>query len=455
MSKTVPHNPYQPSLVKLRNGVSLLNAPSASRNVGVFLIVRAGSRDETAKTSGLAHYLEHMFFKGTEKRPTTKIISYEIDSLGASTNAYTDTEEVAYYAEGPATALTELADVITDMLCRPLFEAEEVERERNVVLQELSMRLADPDGWIWDRLGTVAFGGDQPMAWSAAGFPAVIEKATRAQLVDYHRSFYAPSSMCLVIAGGGSLTKDEAETLLSGVPQAKSKPRVPAKWGQGERYTANIRAATPDEEAQIRMVFAMPGIPAKHPDRVQLSVMTHVLGGGMSSRLFQTVRERNGLCYSIYSLHEGFDDTGLFAISTATRPKDARKATELSFSEFRKLAARKVGAEELATAKSAMIGRLLRSTETAMASARFFGTRWRAGLPLETPDDRAAAIAAVTADQVHEIAERIVAGIPKVRLAFVGPKDQGEELLAATEVARKAAPKAPAKASAKATPKRR
>ena len=149
-------NPYQPSLTKLRNGVSLLNAPSASRNVGVFLIVRAGSRDETAQTSGLAHYLEHMFFKGTAKRPTTKIISYEIDSLGASTNAYTDTEEVAYYAEGPATALAELADVITDMLCRPLFAAEEVERERNVVLQELSMRLADPDGWIWDRLGTVA-----------------------------------------------------------------------------------------------------------------------------------------------------------------------------------------------------------------------------------------------------------------------------------------------------------
>jgi predicted Zn-dependent peptidase len=143
-------NPYQPSITKLHNGVSLLSAPSASRNVGVFLIVRAGSRDETAKTSGLAHYLEHMFFKGTVRRPSTKIISREIDRLGASTNAYTDTEEVAYFAEGPASALTELADIITDMLSHPLFAAEEVERERNVVLQELSMRLADPDGWIWD-----------------------------------------------------------------------------------------------------------------------------------------------------------------------------------------------------------------------------------------------------------------------------------------------------------------
>ena len=425
-------NPYTPTISTLGNGVSLLNAPSSSRNVGVFLIVRAGSRDETAETSGLAHYLEHMFFKGTERRPTTKAISREIDRLGASTNAYTDTEEVAYFAEGPALALGELADVIADMLSRPLFAAEEVERERNVVLQELGMRLSDPDGWIWDRLGTVAFGGGQPMSWSAAGFPAVIEKATREQLVKYHRSFYAPKSMCLVIAGGGSLSDEDAERLLADIPRAKPRPRVPAKWGQGDRYTANVRPVTPDEEPQVRMVFAVPGIPALDPDRTALSVMTHILGGGMSSRLFQTVRERNGLCYSIFAHHEGFDDAGLFAISTATRPKDARRATQLSFAEFRKLAETRVSTGELAATKSAMIGRLLRSTETAMASARFFGTRWRAGLPLETPDVRADAIAKITVEQVHRVAERIAAGINDVRLALVGPTDQGEELLEAT-----------------------
>src|SRR5437870_2254059 len=134
-----------PRISELPKGVSLLNAQTPSRNVGVFLIVRAGSRDETTETSGLAHYLEHMFFKGTQKRPTTKIISREIDRLGASTNAYTDTEEVAYFAEGPATTLLELGDIITDMLSRPLFEQEEIDRERNVVLQELGMRLADPE----------------------------------------------------------------------------------------------------------------------------------------------------------------------------------------------------------------------------------------------------------------------------------------------------------------------
>jgi predicted Zn-dependent peptidase len=432
MTSQTSVTPYAPSLTVLPNGVTLLNAPSASRNVGVFLIVRAGSRDETADTSGLAHYLEHMFFKGTSRRPTTLQISREIDRLGANTNAYTDTEEVAYYAEGPAVVLDDLTDIITDMLTRPLFAADEVDRERNVVLQELSARLSDPEGWIWDRLGTVTFGGDQPMAWSAAGFPAVIEKASRDQLLDYHRSFYAPESMCLAIAGGASLDADRAAELLADVPTAKPRPRVPAVWGQGERYTCNVRTPTDQEEPQIRMVFAVPGIPATDEDRTALSVMSHILGGGMSSRLFHTVRERNGLAYSIFSHHEGFEDSGVFVISTGTRPKDARKATELSFSEFRAMADTAVPEDELSATKSAMIGRLLRSTETAISLARFFGGRWRARLPMETPDSRAEAIAKVTAEEVQRVAQRIVAGVGEVRLAFVGPEDQGADLLAAT-----------------------
>jgi predicted Zn-dependent peptidase len=221
--------------------------------------------------------------------------------------------------------------------------------------------------------------------------------------------------------------------LLSDIPRATPKARIPARWGLGDRYTANVRPVTADEEPQVHMVFAVPGIPATDPQRTALSVMTHVLGGGMSSRLFQTVRERNGLCYSIYAHHAGFDDTGLFAIATATRPKDARKATSLAFKEFRKIAAKRVAADELAAAKSAMIGRLLRSTETAIASARFYGTRWRARLPMETPDERADAIMKVTADQVQAMAERIASGIDDVRMALVGPSDQGEELLSAIE----------------------
>jgi len=418
-----------PSAEVLPNGVTLLNAPSASRNIGVILIVRAGSRDETPTTAGLAHFLEHTFFKGTERRPTTQIITREIDRLGASTNAYTDTEEVAYFAEGPAMAMDQLSDIITDMLSRPLFDAEEFERERNVVLQELAARLMDPDTWLWDRLGQATFGGDQPMSWSAAGIPSVVERVTRDELKAYHSSFYAPESMALVISGGDTLGFERATELLADIPRGSTHQRVPAAWGQGERYVANIRPHTADEEPQVKLVLALPGIPSGDKARTALSVMSHILGGGMSSRLFHTVREQNGLCYSIFAMHDFFDDTGVFVISTGTRPEHANRAVELSMAELRRMAAEVVDEDELDAAKTAMIGRLLRSTETAMASARFYASRWRANLPLETPDERAAAIKAVTAAEVQAVSQRICAGLDDLRAAFVGPSDIGEELL--------------------------
>ncbi len=159
-------------------------------------------------------------------------------------------------------------------------------------------------------------------------FPAVIEKATREQLTEYHHAFYAPAVDVPGHRGWRHPLEDEALGFLSDIPRATPKPRSKAKWGLGDRYTANVRPVTAEEEPQVHMVFAVPGMPASDPQRTALSVMTHVLGGGMSSRLFQTVRERNGLCYSIYSHHAGFDDTGLFAIATATRPKDAAQGDE-------------------------------------------------------------------------------------------------------------------------------
>ncbi|HEV3125430.1 MAG TPA: pitrilysin family protein [Candidatus Dormibacteraeota bacterium] len=419
-----------PTVTTLDNGVTLLNAPIASsRNVGVILIVRAGSRDETTETAGLAHFLEHLFFKGTRHRPTALEISREVDRLGAITNAYTDTEEVAYYGEGPATSLSELADVLCDLLSRPLFEAAEVERERNVVLQELAARLLRPTGWIGDRLLSVAFGGNQPMSWSAAGYPSVVAGVPRDAIVGYHADFYAPTSMALVVSGGRNLDPGEAAELLRDVPRAASKPRVPAQWGQGDRYIANVRPLSADEEPQVDMALALPGIPALDDDRTPLAVMTHIFGSGMSSRLFHTVREREGLAYRINAGHDYFDDAGLFTIGTATRPADAPRAVQLSVRELRRMAEEPVPEDELVAAKASMIGRLLRSTETAGNSAHWYAARWRAGLPLETPDERAEAIRTVSADDVLRVGQRIVAGLDQVRLALVGPQDQGTALL--------------------------
>src|SRR5258708_11503935 len=360
-----------PRVSRLANGVTLLNAPMPSRNVGVMVIVRAGSRDETPQTAGLAHFLEHLFFKGTQRRPTSMEISREVDRLGAVTNAYTDTEEVAYYAKGPASSMEQLADIVTDMLSHPLFEAEEVERERNVVLQELAARLLRPQGWIGDRILSVAFGGEQPMSWSAAGYPSVVAQVQRDAIVEYHQSFYSPESMALVIAGGAEVSDERAAELLRDVPMAKPKPRVAARWGQGDRYIANIRPRSADEEPPVELLLAYPGLPAQARDRTTLSVMAHVLGVGMSSRLFHTVRERAGLAYRIGAGHEPFDDAGMFSISTATRPDDAPRAVQLSARELQRLAEEPVPEAELEAARASMIGRLLCGAGTTGASANW------------------------------------------------------------------------------------
>jgi predicted Zn-dependent peptidase len=177
------------------------------------------------------------------------------------------------------------------------------------------------------------------------------------------------------------------------------------------------------------MALALPGIPALDDDRTPLAVMTHIFGSGMSSRLFHTVREREGLAYRINAGHDYFDDAGLFTIGTATRPADAPRAVQLSVRELRRMAEEPVPEDELVAAKASMIGRLLRSTETAGNSAHWYAARWRAGLPLETPDERAEAIRTVSADDVLRVGQRIVAGLDQVRLALVGPQDQGTALL--------------------------
>ncbi len=421
----------KPKIETLSNGVTLINAPTPSRNVGIILAVRAGSRDETKSTAGLAHFLEHLFFKGTKTRPTTMDISREVDRLGASTNAYTDTEDVAYVASGPASKVSELSDILCDMLSRPLFQAEEVERERNVVLQELSARLLDPEGWAWDRLGMVTYGGDQPMSWSAAGFPEVVETVSRDQIIDYHKTFYSPSSTALIISGGSSLDIDTAEKFLKEMPTATPKSREKAVWGQGEKYIANVRQFSEEEEPQINMLLSIEGLNSSDADRVPLNVMAHILGGGMSSRLFHTVRERNGLCYRIYAQPEQFEDSGRFTISTATRPEDAIKAVKLSFDEFRNLATVEVDDDELNAAKSSMVGSLYRGTETAMASASFFASRWLQQQPLETPDERAAAYEKVTKKEIKQVAQRLIENLKDIRVSFVGPIDIGSDLIEA------------------------
>lgn len=426
-------------LTTLKNGVTLINVPMPDNdNVGIYLIVKAGSRDETPQTAGLAHFLEHMFFKGSANRPTTEQIAGEIADLGAMVNAYTDTEEVCYYTVGAAGDVEKLAEIITDMLCHPKFDAIEMERERNVVRQELATRAANNQVWLSDNRGEAAFGGGQPMAWTAGGSDDVIRKVSRAELVAYHASFYDPTKMALVVCGGAKLSPEAAEKMLADMPAGTATPRVPAKWGQGKEYVFKQRPALDGEQPQVTMSVMLPGLPTNHPDVTALRVMSTVLGGGMAARLFLKVREREGLCYTIRSRSEDFDDAGIFSIDTLTRPEHAEKAVRLAFAELRDLAVNEISEAELHRAQATLKGATLRGLETAANRGQAAASTWRAGRAIKTPAERVADVEAITTKDVQRMAQMLVRDLPQARLAFVGPDDQGKEILAAARGERQA-----------------
>jgi predicted Zn-dependent peptidase len=268
------------------------------------------------------------------------------------------------------------------------------------------------------------------MSWTAAGDPAVIAQVCREDVLDYRHAFYAPAAMALVVAGGAGLEPAQAAELLADLPSAAPRPRRAAVWGQGPRYVADIRPASRHRESHTDLSLLLPGLATGDEQRIALKVMIHILGGGASSRLFQTVRATHGLCYAISAEHEHFEDIGLFLIGTTTRSEDACQAISLCSRELCRMASEPVAEDELAAAKAAMVGRLLRHTETARGSAHWYAARWRAG-GLETPDERVDAIRAVTATEVLAVAARLAAGLNEMRLAFVGPDDIGEQLLSA------------------------
>lgn len=432
-----------PSMETLSNGITLINdhRPGAP-DVAMTVIVRAGSRDETRDTAGLAHLLEHLFFDGTTTR-TTDQLSDEFDAVAAENNAYTDTEEVAYHAEAPTTAqlpgqparraLPVIAELFADMLCHAKLDPDEVAGERNVVMQELANRSASPSGWLYDNAQRVAFGGEQPMAWNAIGLAGVVKAVTRDQVVAYRGRFYRPEDIAIVVSGGDRLDRTEAERLFTELRTSRPRPpRQPARWGQGPEYICDVRSSA-GQEAQVQLQLLLPGVANSDPDLPAAEVLTAILGGGMSSRLFRAVRSQAKLCYTIRASNRVFDDVGMFSIATATRPQDAERAVAMAIAELRRMASEPVSAGELNRCKMGMYGGTVLGSRTALDRAQWFARRWRRGRSLEAPTTAAGRYLGVCAADVQRVAQRVVAGIDRgdLRLAMVGPRDIGLKLLGA------------------------
>jgi predicted Zn-dependent peptidase len=404
---------------KLANGLTVATDRMESvETVSVGVYVDVGTRQEEAEANGVAHILEHMAFKGTTTR-TARDIAEQIDAVGGQMNAHTGREQTAYYVKLLKEDLELGVDIIADILLNSVFSPDELERERGVILQELGQVEDTPDDVIFDRFGEIAYPG-QAVGRPVLGTAEIIATLPRQALVDFRARFYGASRMVLCAAGRvdhGELVR-LAERRFASLAHSAGDAIEPARWEGGE-YRKK------DDLEQIHMTLGFPGVSYTDEDYWAANVLATILGGGMSSRLFQEVRERRGLCYAISAWSASLVDGGSFGIYTGTGPDAVVELVPVLTEELRR-AGEAAPADEIARARAQIRAGTLMGLESTSARMDALGSQILIyGRPLP-PEEIVARVEAVDAAHIARVARRLFAGPPT--LAAIGPIARLESL---------------------------
>ena len=402
----------------LDNGLRVLTAdlPHA-QSVTVAIMLAAGSRYETAESSGIAHFSEHMFFKGTERRPTARDIAGEIDAIGGEFNAFTGKESTTYFVKCAAESRDVALDVLVDMLRNSLFDAEEIEREKGVIVEEMNMYFDTPRDFIGGVYEQLLY-GDQPLGWDIIGTKETVRGATRETFLAYLGSWYKPSRMVLCVAGriGNGLLEKAQELLGDLTNEPAGAPEPVAPYANGRVRVFEKRSD------QAHVCLGVHSLPLAHPDRYALSLLATALGGGMSSRLFTEVRERRGLAYYVHGLNHSYTDAGTLYAQAGVDIARIDDAVSTIAAELRKIAAEPLPADELEKARSFAKGRFVLQLETPQGLMMFGLRREVLEQRLPDPSEVLAGLDAVTGEDVSRIAQELISA-DRFRLAVIGPFD--------------------------------
>jgi predicted Zn-dependent peptidase len=402
----------------LDNGLRVLTAdlPHA-QSVAVLVMLAAGSRYETAESGGIAHFSEHMFFKGTERRPTAREIAGAIDAIGGEFNAFTGKETTTYYVKCAAEHRDVALDVLVDMLRNARFLEEEIEREKGVIIEEMNMYYDTPRDFIGGVYESLLW-GDQPLGRDIIGTKETIRDATRDTFMGYLGRWYKPSRMVLGVAGRiGNGLLERAHELLGDLEDAETgEPEPTAPYANGR-----VVVATKQSE-QAHVSLGVHSLPLDHPDRYAIQLLATALGGGMSSRLFSEVRERRGLAYYVYGLNHSYTDAGTLYAQAGVDIARIDDAVATIAAELRKIAAEPLPADELEKARNFAKGRFVLQLESPQG-LMMFGLR-KEVLERRTPDpdEVLRGIDSVTSEDVARVASELIAS-DRLRLAVIGPFD--------------------------------
>jgi predicted Zn-dependent peptidase len=402
---------------RLPSGVRVLTeAMPELRSVAIGFWVGTGAVDEPDELRGASHFLEHLLFKGTEDRSAAEI-AHSVESVGGDMNAFTTQEYTAFYVRVPDEHLELATDVLSDVVWSPAFRADEVESERQVILEEIRMRDDTPDDIVHE-LFTEALFPKHPLGRSVIGTPETITAARRDAIADYHRDHYRPSNV--VIAAAGNLDHGRVVELVErglAVDGGTRPPRVEPSFAPPELV---INERRPTEQAHL--VLGMRALSRDDPDRYALAVLNQAFGGGMSARLFQEVREKRGLAYSVYSYRMAFEGTGAVGIYAGTSPERAHETLAVVRGEIDRLVADGLPEPELAAAKGHLKGSTALALETSSSRMHRIGRSELTTDEVPSVDELVADIEAVTVEDVERVVQRVFADTPRV-LAVVGPFD--------------------------------
>jgi predicted Zn-dependent peptidase len=405
----------------LDNGLRVLTASMPhAQSVSCFVMLAAGSRYETPDASGIAHFAEHMFFKGTERRPTARDIAAEIDAIGGEFNAFTGKEYTAYYVRC-ATEYRDVAlDVLVDMLRHATFDPGEIEREKGVIVEEMNMYVDTPRDYI-SRVYDELVYGDEPLGRNILGSKETIQAASRETFRDYVGRWYAPERMVVGLAGNvGERPVEKVAELLGDLPATTTGTPPTSPFAANGRVRVHHKVSD-----QAHLCLGVGGYPVNHPDRYVLELLRTVLGGGMSSRLFTEVRERRGLAYYVFTANQGYTDSGTLFSQAGVDLRRIDEAVTTILAELRKIAAEQVPADELEKARSYAKGRFVLSLESPQGT-NMFGLRREVleGQATE-PSEVLAELDKVTAEDVQRVGRDLMRD-EAFRLALIGPFEDAD-----------------------------
>ena len=416
----------------LDNGLRIITAPQPDNPaVTVLVLVEAGSEYETKEINGLSHFLEHLCFKGTKKRPKAIDIAGELDGIGAFYNAFTSQEFTGYFAKAQAKHFGKILDVVSDIYLNSVFDPAEIDKERGVIIEEINMYEDLPMARVYYLFLELLY-GDQPAGWNIVGEKGIIKTLKRDAFIKYREKHYLAGKTIVIVAGAINEAnaiekiKNAFTGMAAGAKVKKLKPRE-----SQEKPELLVKYKESD---QTHLILGVRGYDVFDKRRFAAEVITDLLGGGMSSRLFQKIREEMGAAYYINAGTDFFSDHGYLRASAGVDRQRLPEVGKAIIAEFKRLRDEPISSVELQKVKDHLVGGLMLGLETSDDLARFYGGQEIIERKIMTPEEIASNIQAVTAEEIKEVAKDLFKD-GGLNLAVIGPIKNSDELQSVLQIA--------------------